>query len=173
MLLECRGGGTESAKKFFFDFLKVNNELGKVKKFGTSRSLFHGEIAIWKKCGLIQPPHPNRVKILKIFYKVWENFPLGSPTSLCFVERSSHFSSLGSSNKSEKLCGFDGELFRGRLRNDAETKSFTLHHHLLPAFRTLIWFLAKFGRLAQNLTRFGDQFKLKSLHFRIKNLPWS
>ena len=60
-----RGGGglnqpasSDHPKKFLFDFLKIHNELGKVTKFGTSRPLFHGEIAIWKKCGLIQPSPP-------------------------------------------------------------------------------------------------------------------
>ena len=49
-------------------FLKVHNELGKVTKFWTSRPLFHGEIeiAFWKKCELIQPPRPIRVKELCI-----------------------------------------------------------------------------------------------------------
>jgi len=37
-------------KNQFFDFLELYNELGKVKKFRTFRPLFHGEIAIWKKC---------------------------------------------------------------------------------------------------------------------------
>ena len=32
-------------KQFFFDFLKVYNELGKVNKFRASRYLFNGEIA--------------------------------------------------------------------------------------------------------------------------------
>ena len=32
--------------KFFFDFLKVHNELGKVTNFGLPDPFFHGEIAI-------------------------------------------------------------------------------------------------------------------------------
>ena len=31
----------DNPKTFFFDFLKVYNELGKVKKFWTSRPFFH------------------------------------------------------------------------------------------------------------------------------------
>ena len=56
MLLESGGGLNQPApsrspkntvknQKFFFDFLKVHNELGKVTKFWTSRPFFHGEIA--------------------------------------------------------------------------------------------------------------------------------
>ena len=33
-------GHVESEKSFFFDFLKVHNELGKVTKFETSKHLF-------------------------------------------------------------------------------------------------------------------------------------
>ena len=36
-------------KNNFFDFLKVYNELWKVKKFRPPDPFFHGEIAFWKK----------------------------------------------------------------------------------------------------------------------------
>ena len=38
---------TVKTKKFFFAFLKVHNELGKVTKFGTSKPLFS-----WRNCHL-------------------------------------------------------------------------------------------------------------------------
>ena len=55
---------TVKNQKFFFDFRKVHNELGKVTKFGTSRTLFS-----WRN-GLLKivradssPPRPNRVNL--------------------------------------------------------------------------------------------------------------
>ena len=48
-----------------FDFLKVHNELGKVKKFWTSRPLFSWRNSHLKKVQADSaPPRPNRVKCL-------------------------------------------------------------------------------------------------------------
>ena len=75
MLLESGGGGlnqpapsrspqnTVKNQKFFFDFPNVHNEIGKVTKFGPSRTLFswrNGCLKIvWADSA---PPLPNRVK---------------------------------------------------------------------------------------------------------------
>ena len=59
MLLVCRGGGLDHPTpsrwtlwktKFFFDFQKAHNEIGKVTIFGTSRPLFSWRKDVWKKC---------------------------------------------------------------------------------------------------------------------------
>ena len=56
------------------DFLKVYDELGKVKKFPTSRPLFHGELAFWKKCNAHCAPAP---------IGLWEG-AIQSISSICF-----------------------------------------------------------------------------------------
>ena len=59
MLLECRGGWTACTFWFFFDFLEVLNELGKVTKFGTSRPLFLMEKwTVEKSVGWFSPSCP-------------------------------------------------------------------------------------------------------------------
>ena len=47
--------------QFFFDFLKVYIELGKVKKVRPLDPLFHGEIAFGKRAGTLCEPRTNRV----------------------------------------------------------------------------------------------------------------
>ena len=55
-------------KKFFFDFLKVHNELGKVTKFWTSRPLFSWRNSHLKKVRADSAPRPNRVKYKQFLY---------------------------------------------------------------------------------------------------------
>ena len=70
MLLESRGGGLNQPapsrspqNNFFFDFLKVHNELGKVKKFWTFRPIFAGRNLkkVWAQCA---PPAPLKSQFL-------------------------------------------------------------------------------------------------------------
>ena len=49
-------------KNIFFDFLKVYDELGKVKKFWTSRTLFSWRNSLLKNSGQIVPTRTNRVR---------------------------------------------------------------------------------------------------------------
>ena len=57
-------GATQLKNNFFFDFLKVYNELGKVKKFWTSRPLFSWRNSRLKKVRAHCAPHRTiRVKI--------------------------------------------------------------------------------------------------------------
>ena len=67
MQLECWWGTPSSStqntvKNNFFDFLKVYNELGKVKKFRTSRPLFMEKQPSVKSVGSLCPARTNRVK---------------------------------------------------------------------------------------------------------------
>ena len=65
MLLECRSPqNTVKNPNFFLAFLKIHNELGKVTKFGTSRPLFHGEIAIGKKVQADSAP-PSLIGLMR------------------------------------------------------------------------------------------------------------
>ena len=51
-----------TVKKHFFDFLKVYNELGKVKKFWTSLLFIPGETVFGKRVQAHCAPRTNRVK---------------------------------------------------------------------------------------------------------------
>ena len=42
----------------------MNHE--KSRNFGPPNPFFHGELAIWKKCGLIRPPN-----LLGLIYGIW------------------------------------------------------------------------------------------------------
>ena len=58
---------SEKPKQNFFDILNDHNELGKVTRFGTYRPLFHGEMNVWKKCGLIQPPRLIGLRFIQMY----------------------------------------------------------------------------------------------------------
>ena len=59
------------------DFLKVYNELGKIKKIGPQDPFFHGEIAVWKKCRLNLPPPHRTFRVndkLNFVHKHYKSF---------------------------------------------------------------------------------------------------
>ena len=88
MLLECGGGlnkpapsrSPQNTVNFFFDFLQVHNELGKVIKFGNLQTLFFMEKWTFEKSAgwFCPPPRPNRVNPNSIIKRA-----LNQPSQIC------------------------------------------------------------------------------------------
>ena len=66
-------------KKFFFDFLKVHNELGKVTKFWTSRPLFSWRNSHLKKVWADSPPPAPIGLNFQTKFQIISNFEYYSP----------------------------------------------------------------------------------------------